>query len=747
MRVIAYFMHEGEEQAALSMLGNATHTDSYIIGDIAERDLPALESAGLTIDKLDDMRGAETSAMARGRVTGTSAFPEGNGGAEALPVETGERASWIVQLAEPLVERYREEINATGVELQRGVPVNAYIAAGTESQADRLANLDFVVSVDRYGPGVAAPVRLRSGRAPTPPTAGEPAAATDGRIWDLRLADTASRASLMAWLADHEDSSGLRLIASAAHRVRLRIPEGSPLEREIPQLPDVLDMVEYVPPKLCNDLAVRLLGIVPDGAGTSGVPFTGKGQIVAVADTGLDRTHPDFQGRITDVIALGRPGDSDDPNGHGTHVAGSVLGDGSASQGRIRGAAPEAKLYFQSIMDAAGNLGGLPLSLADLFEPAYQAGARVHSNSWGAATQSAYTIDSDDVDSYVHQRRDMLVIIAAGNEGTAGVRLNSPEGFVDWASIGSPASCKNALTVGAARSDRTSGGFSQATYNSMWPGDYPDPPIGAARVSGDPESLAAFSSRGPCDDFRVKPDVVAPGTDILSTRSSLAPPSHFWGRPHENPQYAYMGGTSMATPLVAGCAALVREYYVEQRSAEPSGALVKATLINGARTLSGPDSTAAEPHYHQGFGAIHMPTTLPHDGTADFALDFVDTWQKPAKQFRRTGERKRFRVTAGPAAPFRLCLAYTDLPGRGLQNDISVIVQAPDGTKHAGNAGLPNRLLSSDCTNNVEVVRLDSPPAGAYLVQVFARNLLAGPQDFALVVTGDLDGPIAQLTD
>ncbi|WP_369033959.1 S8 family serine peptidase [Streptomyces adonidis] len=164
--------------------------------------------------------------------------------------------------------------------------------------------------------------------------------------------------------------------------------------------------------------------------------------------------------------------------------------------------------------------------------------------------------------------------------------------------------------VGAARSDRTNGGFSQTTYNSKWPSDFPDPPIGTDHVSGDPEALAAFSSRGPCDDFRTKPEAVAPGTDILSARSSLAPSNHFWGL-HQNPHYADMGGTSMATPLVAGCAALVREYYVDRRTVEPSAALVKATLVNGTRRLSTADSMAIDPHYHQGFGAIHRDCQVP----------------------------------------------------------------------------------------------------------------------------------------
>lgn len=123
-------------------------------------------------------------------------------------------------------------------------------------------------------------------------------------------------------------------------------------------------------------------------------------------------------------------------------MAGSVLGDGAASAGGFRGIAPKAKLFFQSLLDARGDLGGLPVALEDLFEPAYQAGARIHNNSWGAATASAYTVDSMDVDDYVFKRKDMLIVIAAGNAGTAAANVIAGRGFVDWLTLGSPGTSK-----------------------------------------------------------------------------------------------------------------------------------------------------------------------------------------------------------------------------------------------------------------------------------------------------------------
>jgi subtilisin family serine protease len=712
------------------MVENAQVTESYVIGDIDEDRIEELERAGLVVDEVAPPGRPTTAAMARGTLsaeTGVEGWRAGDED-EIPPPEPGTPTQWLVSLNSPLMGDMRAALGATGAQLDEYVPHHAYVATATPEQAADVINLPFVRDVERYGPSKTGPIVLTQ--------VGDDRGEGDvARVWDLWLSDASVREQVLSWLEQNDVS----VVGEGGRRVRLALPAESGLKREISTLPGVLGMVEYVPPKLFNDVARGLLGVTSDTPERS-LPLTGAGQVVAVADTGLQEDHPDFAGRVIEVVALGRPNNASDPHGHGTHVAGSVLADGSASDGDFAGVAPEAKLYFQSLLDPQGGLGGLPVSLEDLFEPAYQAGARVHNNSWGAATASAYTVDSNDVDAYAAKRRDMLIVIAAGNEGTAANPFNSAPGFVDWLSIGSPASCKNALTVGAARNKRTSGGLSGRTYGSAWPGDFPKPPISEQRLSGDPECLAAFSSRGPCDDRRIKPDIVAPGTDIISTRSDLAPDDNFWGLVDDNPAYAYMGGTSMACPLVAGCAALVRQYFVDQRDISPSAALLKATLVNGARWLTGVDSLADRddrPNFHQGFGAVNLTTTIPNPAEPDLALEFVDCWETPNLQLGETGERRRFQVDVEGGLPLRMCLAYTDLPGRSLQNDVSFMIQDPTGAKIAGNMGLPD-ITKSDVDNNVEVIRVDDPAPGRWLIQVFARNLLRPPQDYALVVSGAL---------
>ena len=202
-----------------------------------------------------------------------------------------------------------------------------------------------------------------------------------------------------------------------------------------------------------------------------------------------------------------------------------------------------------------------------------------------------------------------------------------------------------------------------------------------------------------------------------------------------------------AASLVAGCAALVREYLVKDAGHDPSAALLKAMIVNGTTWLGGLDAVAAPPgtpNFHQGFGRVDLLNTIPSAGRPAFAVDFKDNWKDTGSWFNRTGDRNRWQVqVAGPCPELRICMAYTDMPARGLQNNLDLFVELPDGTKRMGNQQLPMSLNIPDPDNNVEVVRIINAQPGTYLIQIMASNLLGSGQDYALVVSGENIGPIS----
>ncbi|MFL5542386.1 MAG: S8 family serine peptidase, partial [Longimicrobiaceae bacterium] len=678
---------------------------------------------------------------------------------------------YVLRLRRPLLPADQRRLDALGVEvIERVNPVRSsweppdtraperrelkvYLEPG---QAGELRGMDFVHSVYLYGP---AETPVLAGAAADAPEAERDAGgfafdespAAPPRTFDVILHRPADehpgdREAVLQWMRDH----GVTVVGQGMQKVRVEMDPA--LAGEVRAIHEVESLDEYVEPELLNDQARRLLGVDPPGNGAGGIPQTGRGQIVGIADTGIDETHADFAGRIKKVFPRGRPGDASDPHGHGTHVAGSVVGTGAASQGAIRGVAPEAEIVFQSIRGDDGRLK-LPADLGELLREAYDEGARIHNNSWGTRTGSQYRSTSFDVDDFVWRNRDMLVVIAAGNEGTAVSTAVPPRvgrGFPDWLSISAPATAKNALVVGASRGPRTSGGYAADTWNERWPDRFALPEgIAGETVSGDPERMAGFSSRGPCMDDRVKPDVVAPGTDILSTLASTAPrpldEEVFWGEDPARPGYAYMGGTSMAAPLVAGCAALVRQWYVEDRGHEPSAALLKATLVNGTRWLSGPDAVEGHPttpNFHQGFGAVHLPTTIPNPGNPGMKLAFFDPWRDRGR-WLQDGLARTWDLEVKAGTPLRICMAYTDLARSGVQNRLNLFVDEVGGAgRWVGNQDLPfNPKRVPDPYNNVQVVRIDAPAAGQYRIKVTATSLVK-PQDFALVVTGDFTGTL-----
>jgi subtilisin family serine protease len=313
------------------------------------------------------------------------------------------------------------------------------------------------------------------------------------------------------------------------------------------------------------------------------------------------------------------------------------------------------------------------------------------------------------------------------------------------------AAAKNIICIGASEGYRPPtenwGGASKGRWGS-WA------PFNADYISDNIEGMAAFSSRGPAADGRIKPDLVAPGTDIISVWSRPAAQlgSSGWGEfsgPYReaNPRtkYCYMGGTSMATPLSAGAAALVREYFAKGKPGwDASAALVKATLINGAHDMSpGQYGTGAyremfnRPNGVEGWGRIDLARALfPNDPRTMFWID------KPLGLMTDQYHRLQYRVK-NASEPLIVNIVWTDPPatptaGRALVNDLNLRVTAPDGTVTYGNrpAGDPN----PDQINNVEMVQINNPAPGTYELRIEGRNVALPVEDprqtYALVVSG-----------
>lgn len=533
--------------------------------------------------------------------------------------------------------------------------------------------------------------------------------------------------------------------------------------RELSTIHGVRRIRERTARRTCNNVAASLMGTAATFH-NSKLGLTGEGEIVAVCDTGLDTgdpetIHPDFAGRIVAIKSYpltadldsyvknprGDDGSSDLDSGHGTHVSGSVLGSGEVSASLkngplIRGLAHQARLVFQAVeqqtdwkstdeLKESGRYGlwGIPNNLRTLFQFAYGKGARIHSNSWGGGDPGAYDEQCRQLDRFVWDHKDFCIVIAAGNDGTD----NNGDGKINPTSITSPGTAKNCITVGASESKRPE--FKAETYGGWWPNDFPVTPFQKKSMANKPHQVAAFSSRGPTSDNRIKPDVVAPGTFILSTRSTLLAPNNFaWSAFPPSKSYFHMGGTSMATPLTAGALALIRQYLrTNQNISHPTAALLKGTLVASAQRLAGYARSGSVCDSHQGFGRVDLDRVLAPAAPA--SARFLEI--KPGLA---TGAAHSLIIKVrSAAAPLRIVLAYSDFPGPALVNNLNLIATAPNGTKFVGNQG-EGRSATIDTKNNVEVIHLTTPAVGTWKVQVVGSNVPHGPQDFALVLLGDI---------
>ena len=646
---------------------------------------------------------------------------------------------WLVLFDGPIQPEWKTALAAAGATLRSYLPDNAWLVEMPAGQSEAVQALPHVVWAGEYRPALKIQPLL-AGLARQHPDLPVPVT-----VQTFAPEDAAGVAAQLA-AAGASDLS-----ATPAKRwglVRGVLPAAA--AAELAALPEVQWIEHHETPRILND-AARAADRLNVDAAQAEHGLDGTGQIVAIADTGLDTgdtntLSPDFAGRLLHVFDTGRLTNWSDTYYHGTHVAGSLLGNGAASGGQYRGAAPGAQLVFQSVMTASQTLN-LPDDLNDFYRPPYEHGARIHSDSWGSAVAGQYTADAMTTDEFIWDHPDQFVAYAAGNDGIDG----DYDGVVDLRSLDAPASAKNVLAVGASESGRPpgGGGMTARTYGSAWRYDYPVPPIYNDLISsspgGGPQGLAAFSSRGPAADGRTKPDVVAPGTDIVSVRSR-ASSAVGWGVLGENTNYCFMGGTSMATPLAAGCATLVRQHLVDGRGlANPSAALIKAALAGGARSLApgqyGTDQyreipAAPRPNPVEGWGQIDVSGTLFPAGGEQAALI-----ESPGALAAGASNVLVFLVRSN--APLTAVLAYSDYPSAlsaaaNLVNDLDLRLVDP-----AGSPFYPNGLAGPDTLNNLEGVDIASAATGLWTLVVSGRNVPQGPQPYALYLRGAIDLPAA----
>ncbi len=642
--------------------------------------------------------------------------------AQAIVASPPQSGLFLIQFNAPPTAEIRAQLATQGIDLLRYVPEDTFIARFQKvsvNQTRSLANVSFITPYlpeakhDRrllaaiQASKLTQPIRVRLVLAPR-----------------ANPADVLALRRLLGRVYQQNNLKLTRVIAAEIQPAKLDA---------LAQSPAVLWIEPDRSMRLHDEVSSKIVAgdDSPHVTSMQALGFDGSGVKVGVADSGLNNgdaatMHPDLFGRTPTFFFYGSLTDAADEHGHGTHVSGIIAGNGATGETDENnflyglGVAPGASIIAQRIFDGVGNYEAPP-SYETLTRDATEAGAVVGSNSWGDDVQGQYDISAAEFDELVRDAdlvkpgdQPYILEFSAGNAGPAAQTMDSP------------GVAKNVIATGACQSGRED----LFIYDTG------------------PDTMADFSSRGPCEDGRIKPDVVAPGTWISSLQSASATDENAWAS--ISPNYQYEGGTSQAGPHASGAAAVFVQYYRSTHTnATPSPALTKAALINSATAMDPEVELAPPPNNDEGWGRVDLTELIG----SDRKFDFVD--QSVLLTNTQVYER---RVVVGAADDIlKITLAYTDVPGLpavipALVNDLDLEVISPDGHLYRGNQFSDGEsqpdTANPDTINNIEAVHLSTPAVGEYIVRVRARHVVedarqdtfAIDQDFALVISGDLVG-------
>ncbi len=585
-------------------------------------------------------------------------------------------APHVVDLADAPFPEARARIEAAGARVLGTVDRCSLLVEADEDALAELARTDVATNAVAWGPKMKISERLAE------------ILASGAEKVNITLVPLAS--DDVPRLETFLQSCGGRLLAGRQGGGRVRATLPCTAVARLAERSDVLWMEPFVAPRLFNDIAADVIGVreVWNSHG-----LTGRGQIIVTADSGLDTGDPetmiaDFANQVCAIRPVHEGSClTADKIGHGTHTAGSMVGNGALSDGQIRGIAYEARLWVwggcSSDLSADDGDIYIPNEMTQLFAPDPEHfPSFISSHSWGGSI-NVYSSESVAIDTYLWNHPEVLAVFAAGNFGSGAK------------TICEQAAAKNVLAVGAVQNGRV--------------GTYRHP-------SGNPAMIASYSSRGPMPDGRIKPEICAPGSGILSTRTTMLSKTDLGYGAYSNTNYTFMCGTSMATPLVAGAAALVRQWLVERRGyafLPPTAALMKAILVGGARDMSAEPSAScggAAPNNVQGWGRIDLEETLYPSNRSVRLVDSIPFAQ---------GETFMYRVATTNAAPMEVQLAWTDYPGTAwskqkLVNDLDLSVS----NETTAVVWHGNGVEGGDRTNNVESVRIALAQPAVYTVRV-----------------------------
>ncbi|SEI52735.1 Por secretion system C-terminal sorting domain-containing protein [Dyadobacter sp. SG02] len=576
----------------------------------------------------------------------------------------GQKSLVIIQFNKIPDRATQSRLKDDGIELLDYVPDHAYTATMAGAVDGNALRKLGVRAVFRPGPEDVVEPALLSGIVP------DHARKVAGKT-DVRL--SFARSFSVEEVKRDLTQNGFEVIyegLSAYQVVDVRIPDGS--VRRLAGLPWVQYIAPVAPPSemLNNKSTAGTKANVLGSTAILGYKLTGEGVTIGLGDDSNPILHPDIGKRVISYTSLG------DNGWHGIHVGGTAAGSGLLNE-KYRGYAPKSKVVFENRADIWTKAASLTRDY----------GMVVTSNTYGGYTycdyMGIYMNGSAVLDQQAFEFPYLQQVFAAGNSGleTNCQGLGYPAGF--GTVLGDFQSAKNILTVG-----RTQAAITIANLSS---------------------------SKGPTADGRIKPEVVAPGSDIVSTV--------------QNNGYQGGSGTSMATPAVTGGAALLYERYRQlHQQSNPKNALVKALICNGATDVGLPG-----PDFSHGFGMMNLLRSVT----------MLDKGHYFSGEMTDSGINTHQIVVPANTAKLKIMLYWNDpamsmLAGQALVNNLDLSVTRPGNTKvlpkfPSAAAPLAAAVPGVDSVNNIEQVVLEEPAAGTYSIKVEASRIPQGVQEYFVV--------------